>query len=84
MVAAKLAETLGPTESERAIPIVEFAATHAIGLVTEKDKRRHPWFVPLSRRHGGSATIIGHPMPQLYGVQGIAWGYVAELNMIKY
>jgi hypothetical protein len=30
---AKLAETLGLTESVRSIPIVEPAATHAIGLI---------------------------------------------------
>ena len=48
---AKLAETLGLTESVRAIPIVEPAVTHAVGLIVANREPIRRWSARSLPRH---------------------------------
>jgi DNA-binding transcriptional LysR family regulator len=58
---AKLAETLGLTESVRAIPIVEPAATHAIGLVVPDREPTTPLIKALIAEAKQLALLLGRP-----------------------
>ncbi len=58
---AKLAETLGLTESVRAIPIVEPAATHAIGLVVPDREPTTPLIKALIAEAKQLAILLGRP-----------------------
>ncbi len=55
---AKLAETLGLTESVRAIPIVEPAATHLIGLVVPDREPATPLIKALVAEARQLATVL--------------------------
>jgi DNA-binding transcriptional LysR family regulator len=61
---AKLAETLGLTESVRAIPIVEPAATHAIGLVVPDREPTTPLIKALIAEAKQLAILLGRPSQQ--------------------
>lgn len=58
---AKLAETLGLTESVRAIPIVEPAATHAIGLVVPDREPTTPLIKALIAEAKQLAVLLSRP-----------------------
>jgi DNA-binding transcriptional LysR family regulator len=60
---AKLAETLGLTESVRAIPIVEPAATHAIGLVVPDREPTTPLIKALIAEAKQLAAALNRPSP---------------------
>ncbi len=61
---AKLAETLGLTDNVRAIPIVEPAATHAIGLVVPDRDPTTPLIKALIDEAKLLAVVLGRPSPQ--------------------
>jgi DNA-binding transcriptional LysR family regulator len=61
---AKLAETLGLTESVRSIPIVEPAATHAIGLVVPDRDRTTPLIKALIAEARQLAILLDRPSRQ--------------------
>jgi DNA-binding transcriptional LysR family regulator len=58
---AKLAETLGLTESVRAIPIVEPAATHAVGLVIAEREPTTPLISALMAEARQLAKLLEQP-----------------------
>jgi hypothetical protein len=58
---AKLAETLGLTESVRAIPIVEPAATHAVGLVIPEREPTTPLVGALIAEARQLAKLLDQP-----------------------
>jgi DNA-binding transcriptional LysR family regulator len=58
---AKLAETLGLTESVRAIPIVEPAATHAVGLVIPEREPTTPLVSALIAEARQLAQLLDQP-----------------------
>jgi DNA-binding transcriptional LysR family regulator len=58
---AKLAETLGLTDSVRAIPIVEPAATHAIGLVVPDREPTTPLIAALVAEARQLARMLDQP-----------------------
>jgi len=58
---AKLAETLGLTESVRAIPIIEPAATHAVGLVVPNREPMTPLVAALVTAAQGLAATLAAP-----------------------
>jgi len=58
---AKLAETLGLTESVRSIPIVEPAATHAIGLVIPERDQTTPLIKALVAEARQLAILLDRP-----------------------
>src|SRR3984893_2751690 len=60
---AKLAETLGLTESVRSIPIVEPAATHAIGLVVPDREPTTPLIKALVAEARQLAILFDRPSP---------------------
>jgi DNA-binding transcriptional LysR family regulator len=60
---AKLAETLGLTESVRSIPIVEPAATHAVGLVVPHREPMTPLVAALVAEARQLAKILERPLP---------------------
>lgn len=60
---AKLAETLGLTESVRSIPIVEPAATHAIGLVVPDREPTTPLIKALVTEARQLAVLLDRPSP---------------------
>ncbi len=65
---AKLAETLGLTANVRAIPIVEPAATHAIGLVVPDREPMTPLIAALVAEARQLAKILERPSPAANGV----------------
>jgi hypothetical protein len=58
---AKLAETLGLTDRVRSIPIVEPAATHAVGLVVPHREPMTPLVSALVAEARSLATILAGP-----------------------
>jgi DNA-binding transcriptional LysR family regulator len=60
---AKLAETLGLTDSVRSIPIVEPAATHAVGLVVPDREPTTPLITALVAEARQLAKTLGQPSP---------------------
>jgi len=58
---AKLAETLGLTDNVRSIPIVEPAATHAIGLVVPHREPMTPLITALVAEARQLASVLGRP-----------------------
>jgi DNA-binding transcriptional LysR family regulator len=60
---AKLAETLGLTDSVRSIPIVEPAATHAIGLVVPHREPMTPLIAALVAEARQLAVSLASPVP---------------------
>jgi DNA-binding transcriptional LysR family regulator len=62
---AKLAESLGLTENVRAIPIVEPAATHMIGLVVPEREPTTPLIKALLTEAKQLAAVLNKPSPQL-------------------
>ena len=58
---AKLAETLGLTDSVRSIPIVEPAATHAVGLIVPHREQMTPLIAALVTEARTLAKILGQP-----------------------
>jgi DNA-binding transcriptional LysR family regulator len=58
---AKLAETLGLTDSVRSIPIVEPAATHLIGLVVPEREPTTPLIKALMTEARRLATVLNGP-----------------------
>jgi DNA-binding transcriptional LysR family regulator len=58
---AKLAETLGLTDSVRSIPIVEPAATHLIGLVVPEREPTTPLIKALMTEARQLATVLNGP-----------------------
>jgi len=60
---AKLAETLGLTDSVRSIPIVEPAATHAVGLVVPDREPTTPLIAALVAEARQLAKILEQPSP---------------------
>jgi DNA-binding transcriptional LysR family regulator len=64
---AKLAETLGLTESVRSIPIVEPAVTHAIGLVVPDRQPTTPLIKALVDEARQLAILLGRPSQQPAG-----------------
>jgi len=61
---AKLAETLGLTESVRSIPIVDPAITHAIGLVVPDREPTTPLIKALIDEARQLAILFDRPSPQ--------------------
>lgn len=59
---AKLADTLGLTESVRSIPIVEPAATHAVGLVVSDRDKTTPLIGALITEAKQLAKILAQPV----------------------
>ncbi len=59
---AKLADTLGLTESVRAIPIVEPAATHAVGLVVSDRDKTTPLIGALIAEAKQLAKVLSQPV----------------------
>lgn len=59
---AKLAETLGLTDSVRAIPIVEPAATHAVGLVVPDRDTTTPLIRALVSEAKQLAKVLARPV----------------------
>jgi DNA-binding transcriptional LysR family regulator len=64
---AKLAETLGLTESVRSIPIVEPAATHAVGLVVQEREPTTPLIKALVAEARQLAILFARPPQQPSG-----------------
>jgi DNA-binding transcriptional LysR family regulator len=60
---AKLAETLGLTDNVRSIPIVEPAATHAVGLVVPDRDPTTPLIKALIDEAKQLAVALGRPSP---------------------
>ena len=60
---AKLAETLGLTDSVRSIPIVEPAATHAVGLVVPDREPTTPLITALVAEARQLAKTLAQPSP---------------------
>jgi DNA-binding transcriptional LysR family regulator len=60
---AKLAETLGLTDSVRSIPIVEPAATHAVGLVVPNREPTTPLITALVAEARQLAKTLDQPSP---------------------
>jgi len=58
---AKLAETLGLTDSVRAIPIIEPAATHAVGLVVPEREPTTPLISALTAEARQLAKLFDQP-----------------------
>jgi DNA-binding transcriptional LysR family regulator len=56
---AKLAETLGLTDSVRSIPIVEPAATHAVGLIVPHREPMTPLLAALVTEARALAKVLG-------------------------
>jgi DNA-binding transcriptional LysR family regulator len=56
---AKLAETLGLTDNVRSIPIVEPAATHAVGLVVPHREPMTPLIAALVTEARALAKVLG-------------------------
>jgi DNA-binding transcriptional LysR family regulator len=67
---AKLAETLGLTENVRSIPIVEPAATHAVGLVVPHREPMTPLIAALVAEARQLAKILERPIPPFNAVSG--------------
>jgi DNA-binding transcriptional LysR family regulator len=67
---AKLAETLGLTESVRSIPIVEPAATHAVGLVVPDREPMTPLIAALVAEARQLAKILERPLPLANNANG--------------
>jgi DNA-binding transcriptional LysR family regulator len=61
---AKLAETLGLTDTVRSIPIVEPEATHTIGLVVPDREPMTPLTAALVREARDVATLLGEQPPR--------------------
>ena len=59
---AKLADTLGLTDSVRAIPIVEPAATHAVGLVVSDRDKTTPLIRALIGEAKQLAKVLARPI----------------------
>jgi DNA-binding transcriptional LysR family regulator len=59
---AKLADTLGLTDSVRAIPIVEPAATHAVGLVVSDRDKTTPLIGALITEAKQLAKVLAQPV----------------------
>ena len=57
---AKLAETLGLTDNVRSIPIVEPAATHAVGLIVPHREPMTPLLAALVTEARALAKALGH------------------------
>ncbi len=64
---AKLAETLGLTESVRSIPIVEPAATHAVGLVVPHREPMTPLVSALVAEARSLAAVLAEGGPGIGG-----------------
>ncbi|HEY6256625.1 MAG TPA: LysR family transcriptional regulator [Xanthobacteraceae bacterium] len=60
---AKLAETLGLTDNVRSIPIVEPAATHAVGLVVPHREPMTPLIAALVAEARALAMALASPVP---------------------
>jgi DNA-binding transcriptional LysR family regulator len=71
---AKLAETLGLTANVRSIPIVEPAATHAVGLVVPDREPMTPLVAALVAEARQLAKLLERPSPLL--------GESAKLNTV--
>jgi DNA-binding transcriptional LysR family regulator len=56
---AKLAETLGLTDNVRSIPIVEPAATHAVGLIVPHREPMTPLLAALVSEARTLAKVLG-------------------------
>jgi DNA-binding transcriptional LysR family regulator len=56
---AKLAETLGLTDNVRSIPIVEPAATHAVGLIVPHREPMTPLITALAAEARALAKVLG-------------------------
>ena len=56
---AKLAETLGLTDNVRSIPIVEPAATHAVGLIVPHREPMTPLVAALVTEARALAKVLG-------------------------
>ena len=56
---AKLAETLGLTDNVRSIPIVEPAATHAVGLIVPHREPMTPLLAALVTEARALARVLG-------------------------
>ncbi|MFZ0609694.1 MAG: LysR family transcriptional regulator substrate-binding protein, partial [Xanthobacteraceae bacterium] len=67
---AKLAETLGLTANVRSIPIVEPAATHAVGLVVPHREPMTPLIAALVAEARQLAKILEGPIPPFGAVNG--------------
>jgi len=67
---AKLAETLGLTESVRSIPIVEPAATHVIGLVVPDREPTTPLIKALVAEARQLAILLDRPYHKISGPIG--------------
>jgi DNA-binding transcriptional LysR family regulator len=61
---AKLAETLGLTDNVRSIPIVEPAATHAVGLVVSHREPMTPLIAALVAEARTLAAVLAGPLAQ--------------------
>jgi hypothetical protein len=61
---AKLAETLGLTDNVRSIPIVEPAATHAVGLVVPHREPMTPLISALVAEARVLAAVLAGPLAQ--------------------
>jgi hypothetical protein len=59
---AKLAETLGLTENVRSIPIIEPAATHAVGLIVPNREPMTPLIAALVAEARQLAKILEQPI----------------------
>jgi hypothetical protein len=60
---AKLAETLGLTDNVRSIPIVEPAATHAVGLIVPHREPMTPLITALVTEARALAKVMGQAPP---------------------
>jgi DNA-binding transcriptional LysR family regulator len=60
---AKLADTLGLTENVRSIPIVEPAATHAVGLIVPEREPMTPLIAALVAEARQLTKILKRPLP---------------------
>jgi DNA-binding transcriptional LysR family regulator len=60
---AKLAETLGLTDNVRSIPIVEPAATHAVGLIVPHREPMTPLITALAAEARALAKVLGQAPP---------------------
>jgi hypothetical protein len=56
---AKLAETLGLTDNVRSIPIVDPAATHAVGLIVPHREPMTPLIAALVTEARALAKVLG-------------------------
>jgi len=60
---AKLADTLGLTENVRSIPIVEPAATHAVGLIVPEREPMTPLIAALVAEARQLTKVLERPLP---------------------